>query len=103
MNMHPNARDAAEFVGFAWEDTGCGCSALTMMAGSVEVVITSAINEACAPEALDGEPVYLGEYWGGWSFDPEDAAHHEFPSLRDALLHVYGPIAGAPLPAPLAQ
>jgi hypothetical protein len=101
--MDTNAKTAAEFVGFAYEDTGCGCSALTMMAGDVEVVITSALNEACAPEALDGEPVYLGEYPGGWSLDPADATYQEFSSLRDALLHIYGPIAGAQLPPELAQ
>jgi hypothetical protein len=102
--MDANAKTAYEFVGFTYEDTAGGCSALTMTVGETDIVITSAVNEACAPEALDGEPVYLGEYVGGWdAFDEDKATYYDFPSLRDALLHVYGPIAGAPLPDALAQ
>ena len=102
--LPPAIHDAATFVGFTYEDTGCGCSALTMRTGSVEIVITSAESEVCAPERLDDEPVYLGEYPDGWNAcNPDDATYHEFPSLRDALLYVYGPIAGEPIPGPLAK
>jgi hypothetical protein len=96
--LSPAVATACALLGLEYYHTGGGCTALEMtLSDDAFLMITSTVNEACAPATMD-EPVLVGTYASVESAYEGEGQWETFPTLRDALLDIYGPIAGAPLP-----
>jgi hypothetical protein len=99
--LSPAVASACALLCLEYNHTGGGCSALEMtLSDDAFLMITSVENEACAPVTM-GEPVIVGTYASEATALEGEGQWETFPTLRDALLDIYGPIAGAPLPEAL--
>lgn len=94
-------REAVGFMGLEVVHTGGGCTALELRHSDESytlVTVDLSDGDCCfAPVSLS-EPVVTGHYMDG-----ETPVFQSFPTLSAALLEMYGPIAGEPLPAPLSN
>lgn len=105
---HPKAGDVARVLEFIGEGeaqfygTGGNCTAIRIVTGSIETLITSIANECQAPESLD-EMCNAIEYEDDEDGDNGRNQKHEErdSALGDILLEMYGPSEGEPLPLPL--
>lgn len=100
--LSPTVAAACDFIGLAYNHTGGGCSALEVtLSDECFVMITSDINECCAPTHAD-EPVIVGTYANETDAYEGIGSWREFATLREALFDLYGPNDREPHPPALA-
>jgi hypothetical protein len=100
--MNANTRNALDYVGFKLEHTGGNCTAWRLSHGIGEdgerYTLITVYGEPVAPSSLRAGPVVVGGYEG----ENGDAVQTlAYPTLAHALLDIYGPAEGEPLPAAL--
>lgn len=122
--MDKALQTALDFMGATIEQTGGGCDAIqisTFDDGSERrrIVVIDAVEqdgklycEPTAPQSLNDGPVFSAlqiERKGAdglWDAveegDPDYDEGNFFPTLRDALLDIYGPAEGGAIPEPLS-
>jgi hypothetical protein len=100
--LSPTVAAACEFIGLAYNHTGGGCSALEVtLSDECFVMITSTVNECCAPTHAD-EPVVVGTYASEAEAYEGIGSWRDYATLREALLDLHRVTNGGTIPPALA-
>jgi hypothetical protein len=84
--MFATYREALDLVGLSHVATDWNCTALELVHSDEAYTLITRTDSPMAPESLE-DPVTV------WFHGETEVAPMEFPTLRDAILDLVGPIA----------